>query len=186
MNITVFGSSKPLPGQPAYQNALRLGRLIAEGGHTVLTGGYMGTMEAVSRGAAEAGGHVIGVTCEEIERWRKNSPNRWVMEEWRCQTLLERIQRLIYACEAAIALPGGAGTLAETTLYWNLLVIQAIPPRPLVLVGKEWKAIFTTIRQEMAEAANPADWNKLLFADDIHQAYQMAVNPKPNFQDEIA
>jgi len=176
MNITVFGSSKPQPGQPAYENALRLGRLIAEGGHTVLTGGYMGTMEAVSRGAAEAGGHVIGVTCEQIERWRKNGPNRWVKEEWRTQTLLERIQRLIYGCDAAIALPGGAGTLAETTLYWNLLVIQALPPRPLVLVGEEWKTIFETIRYEMAEMANPADWDKLLFARDVDEAYQFVAN----------
>jgi len=180
MKITVFGSSKPQPRQPAYQDALRLGRLIAEGGHTVLTGGYMGTMEAVSRGAAEAGGHVIGVTCEEIERWRRNGPNQWVKEEWRCQTLIERIQRLIYGCDAAIVLPGGAGTLAETTLYWNLLVIQAIPPRPLVLVGREWQTILKTIRQEMAEAANPADWDKILFANDVDQAYQMAVNYKSN------
>ncbi len=178
MKITVFGSSKPQPGQPAYQTAFRLGQLIAEGGHTVLTGGYMGTMEAVSRGAAEAGGHVIGVTCEEIERWRKNGPNPWVKEEWRCRTLFERIQRLIYGCDAAITLPGGPGTLAETTLYWNLLVIQSIPPRPLVLVGNEWKTIFETIREEMAEAANHSDWEKLLFARDVDEAYQMAVNDK--------
>lgn len=39
--------------------------MLAERGHIVLNGGYIGTMEAVSRGAAEAGGHVIGVTCEE-------------------------------------------------------------------------------------------------------------------------
>lgn len=186
MKITVFGSSKPQPGQPAYQNAMRLGRLIAEGGHTVLTGGYMGIMEAVSRGAAEAGGHVIGVTCEEIERWRKNGPNPWIKEEWRCQTLIERIQWLIYSCDAAIALPGGAGTLAEATLYWNLLVIRALPPRPLVLVGNEWKNIFETIRQEMAEAANPQDWDKILFASEIDQAYLFAVNQKPKLQDDVA
>ena len=31
-------------------------------------------MEAVSRGANEAGGHVIGVTCEDIEAWRQVKP----------------------------------------------------------------------------------------------------------------
>ncbi len=86
------------------------------------------------------------------------------------------MQRLIYSCEAAIALPGGVGTLAETTLYWNLLVIQALPPRPLVLVGEAWKVIFETIRQEMAETANPSDWKRLSFASDIEMAYQIAVN----------
>ena len=58
----------------------------------MLTGGYIGTMEAVSRGAAEAGGHVIGVTCEEIEAWRPVRVNAWVKEEIRRKTLMERLQ----------------------------------------------------------------------------------------------
>ncbi len=67
MRVSVFGGSQPKEGDAAYTEAQELGRLLAERGHTVLTGGYIGTMEAVSRGANEAGGHVIGVTCEDIE-----------------------------------------------------------------------------------------------------------------------
>ena len=70
----------PQPGQPAYLEALHLGELLAKAGHEVVTGGYMGVMEAVSRGAAEAGGNVIGVTCKDIENWRPIDPNRWVTE----------------------------------------------------------------------------------------------------------
>src|SRR5512141_3056804 len=83
MDITVFGGSQPKEGSSAYNEAMELGRLLAQRGHSVLTGGYIGTMEAVSRGASEAGGHVIGVTCEDIENWRKVAANRWVMEERR-------------------------------------------------------------------------------------------------------
>ncbi len=68
MRVAVFGGSAPQPGQPAYLEAQHLGEMLAKAGHEVVTGGYMGVMEAVSRGAAEAGGHVIGVTCKEIER----------------------------------------------------------------------------------------------------------------------
>ena len=100
MNITVFGGSQPREGDSAYNEAMELGRLLAQRGHTVLTGGYIGTMEAVSRGASEAGGHVIGVTCEDIENWRKVAPNRWVKEERRWKTLLERLQGLIDGCDA--------------------------------------------------------------------------------------
>ena len=71
MRISVFGGSSPKPGDLAYEQAYYLGKLIGEAGYTVLTGGYIGTMEAVSRGAAEAGGHVIGVTCDQIENWRR-------------------------------------------------------------------------------------------------------------------
>ena len=75
-HITVFGGSQPLPGGDAYLEGQRLGRLIASNHWEVLTGGYVGAMEAVSRGAGEAGGHVIGVTCEEIENWRKKRTER--------------------------------------------------------------------------------------------------------------
>ena len=74
--VTVFGGSKPHAGSQAYAQAQRLGELLALAGCTVLTGGYIGAMEAVSRGAAEAGGHVIGITCDEIESWRPVKPNK--------------------------------------------------------------------------------------------------------------
>ena len=78
----------------------------------MLTGGYIGTMEAASRGAAEAGGHVIGVTCQEVETWRRVTPNAWVLEEWRYPTLHERLLALIDGCDAAIALPRRRGNAA--------------------------------------------------------------------------
>jgi len=113
MRVTVFGGSQPRQGQPTYLEALHLGELLGHAGYTVLTGGYLGTMEAVSRGAAEAGAHVIAVTCEEIEAWRPVRANAWVKEEKRLATLRERIYALIDLCDAAIALPGGPGTLQK-------------------------------------------------------------------------
>ncbi|NPV56306.1 MAG: hypothetical protein HPY76_06515, partial [Anaerolineae bacterium] len=116
MNVTIFGGAAPKPGEPAYLEAERLGRLLAQQGDTVLTGGYIGTMEAASKGAADADGHVIGVTCEEIESWRLVAPNAWVTEERRFEKLSDRLQELVLACDAAIALPGGVGTLAEIAM----------------------------------------------------------------------
>lgn len=167
MKVTIFGSSSPKPGEHAYTQAYALGNLLARAGHTVLTGGYMGTMEAVSHGAADAGGHVIGVTCEEIERWRGSKPNPWVMEEWRCGTLDERIRKLIDGCDAAAALPGGPGTLAELSLMWNRLIIAAIPPKPLILIGPEWHKSMETYITEMNGniRANDRDW--LIFAETV-------------------
>ena len=81
--ITVFGSSKPQPGDRDYDQALSLGKMLGQAGYTVLTGGYIGTMEAISRGAAEYGGYVIGVTCDEIESWRPVKPNSWIHQEKR-------------------------------------------------------------------------------------------------------
>ena len=170
MNITVFGGAQPKEGTAAYEEARELGKLLAERGHAVLTGGYMGTMEAVSRGAHEVGGHVIGVTCIDIEEWRGSSPNQWVKEERRKQTLMERLQGLIEGCDAAIALPGGAGTLAEISLMWNLMIVESLPPRPLTLIGRGWQSTFDRFFNEF-ETYMPIHQRELLyFAEDVKTA----------------
>jgi len=143
-NVTVFGGANPKAGEAAYEEALSLGKLLGLAGYTVLTGGYIGTMEAVSRGAAEAGAHVVGVTCDEIERWRPVRRNAWVQEERHFPTLRQRLFALIEGCDAALALPGGPGTLAEVAMFWNHLLTNAIAPRPLILIGPGWK---TTMEQ---------------------------------------
>jgi len=176
MNISVFGGSQPKPGSLAYEEAQILGSLLAQRGHTVLTGGYIGTMEAVSRGAAEAGGLVIGVTCGEIERWRDVSPNRWVKEEWRKQTLVERLQVLIRECDAAIALPGGPGTLTEISLMWNLMIVESMRRRPLVLVGSGWQSVFDQFYTKLGTYTADKQRELVLFAKDGKTAAEMIEN----------
>ena len=149
--ITVFGGSQPKPGDPIYQDAQHLGSLLAKNGYVLITGGYIGTMEALSRGAAESGGHVIGVTCDQIEAWRSVKANSWVKEEWHYTSLKDRLFALIENCDAFLALPGGVGTLAEIILAWNLLLTQILPPRPLILIGSGWQA---TIDNFLAEQGN--------------------------------
>jgi len=149
--ISVFGGSNPKPGSEAYQQAYQLGKLLGEAGYTVLTGGYMGTMEAVSHGAAENGSHVIGVTTDEIERWRSEGPNPWVMEEIRRKTFRDRLNTLVDDCDAAIALPGGVGTMLEICLTWNLMTINVLESKPLILVGEAWQAVFNTFIKELGD-----------------------------------
>lgn len=173
MNITIFGGAQPQPGTPPYNDAHRLGKMLAERGHSVLTGGYIGTMEAVSKGASEAGGHVIGVTCAEIENWRPIAANAWVKEERRAETLLERLRELISACDAAIALPGGPGTLTEICLMWNLLVVESIHRRPLILVGEGWRAIFNQVFETTGEYTSEKAKILLLFAEDMESAVKL-------------
>jgi uncharacterized protein (TIGR00725 family) len=173
MKISVFGGSQPQPGSVAYEEARRLGRLLAEKGHTVLTGGYIGTMEAVSRGASEAGGHVIGVTCTEIEKWRSIGANEWVKEELKKETLIERLECLITSCDAALALPGGPGTLVEISLTWNMMIIGALEKRPLILIGEGWRATFDQFFEKLGPYSPPNQRGLLRFAQDIEAAANM-------------
>ena len=173
MNISVFGGAQPQPDSLEYETARSLGSLLAQRGHTVLTGGYIGVMEAVSRGAHEAGGHVIGVTCEEIEAWRKVSKNAWVKEERRKKTLIERLQVLIESCDAAIALPGGVGTLTEISLMWNLMTVESLHRRPLILVGRGWQSTFDQFFREFDSYMTAQQREILIFAKDVPTAVEM-------------
>jgi uncharacterized protein (TIGR00730 family) len=173
MKVSVFGGSQPKEDSSAYAEARELGRLLAERGHIVLTGGYIGVMEAVSRGAREAGGHVIGVTCEDIEAWRPIKANAWVVEEIRVKTLIERLHTLIHESDAALALPGGAGTLAEISVMWNLMIVESLHRRPLILIGDGWQSVFDQFFQGF-DTYMPVHQREILrFAKDIQTAVKL-------------
>jgi uncharacterized protein (TIGR00725 family) len=172
MRVTVFGGANPKPGEPAYDEAYRLGELLANAGHIVLNGGYIGTMEAVSKGASENGGHVIGVTCQEIERWRKADANPWLNEEWHLQTLDQRLLALIDNCDAALALPGGVGTLLEISMMWNRLIIKAIAARPLILIGPAWRSVIASFLDQQGQYLTERDRQWLSFTNSIEEAVE--------------
>jgi uncharacterized protein (TIGR00730 family) len=176
--LTVFGGSAPERGSEPYRQAELLGALAAKAGWGVATGGYIGTMEAVSKGAAEAGGRVIGVTCEQIEHWRPIHPNRWITEEIRRQTLRERLYSLVELADAYIALPGGIGTLSEVALSWSLIQTHEISARPLLLVGDTWTDTMQSFLDRSQAYVRPADGRLLRFAADASSAWRM-------LQDEI-
>ena len=173
MNISVFGGSQTKEGDAAYTEAQELGRLLAQRGHIVLTGGYIGVMEAVSRGAHEAGGHVIGVTCYEIERWRPIGANQWVKEERKKETLIERLHALIHESDAAMALPGGVGTLAEISILWNLMTVESLHRRPLILIGRGWQSTFDQFFKEFDTYVTSLQRDLLHFASDAKTAVEM-------------
>ena len=173
MKITVFGGSTPRPGEPAYEQAYLLGKLIGESGFTVLTGGYIGTMEAVSRGTNEAGGLVIGVTCDQIEDWRTVAPNQWIQEEMRFPMLKERLYALIEHCDAAIVLPGGIGTLAELAVMWSQLQTRSITARPLILVGAGWRSVYDQLILEFENYIPLEHRRFVILVPDVNAAFQM-------------
>lgn len=173
MNVAIFGGSSPKPGDYSYQEAYHLGRSLAGMGHIVLTGGYIGTMEAVSMGASEAGGHVIGVTCDEIEAWRPVSPNPYIKEEWRFPTVRQRLYKLIDSCDIALALPGGIGTLAEVSVMWSSLQTGSITSRPLILIGSGWRKTMAAFFSEFSSNI-PERYRELIsFASTVNDAIQL-------------
>ena len=166
--VAVFGSSAPAPDSEAYEDARRLGQQLAEAGFVIATGGYGGTMAAVSQGAAGAGGHVIGVTSGHMERYRPMPANEWVAEEIRHESQRDRLLHLVLNNDAMIALPGGIGTLSEVALAWSLLQTGELTARPLVLLGPTWRETIRVYAQ--AEYIRPRDMDLLYLATSSETA----------------
>jgi hypothetical protein len=157
--IAVFGSSRRDESSPYWGEAYALGRLLATAGHTVLTGGYGGSMGAVSKGAAECGGHVVGVTCALFD---PVPCNPWLTEEMKMPTLIGRLTAMIERSDAFVALRGGIGTMSEVTLIWSLIQTRSLRA-PLILLGADWRAVvdswleYTDLGKSIAALATIVD-----------------------------
>jgi uncharacterized protein (TIGR00730 family) len=148
--VAVFGSSEPPEGDPLYELAREVGGALARAGFGVMTGGYGGVMEGASRGAVEAGGTAVGVTCATFSG---RQPNRYLTERRDTADLIARTGTLVTAACGYIVLHGKSGTLAELTQVWALHRAGSLGQRPVILLGDAWRPfLHHLVRGEMIEA----------------------------------
>ena len=150
--VTVFGSSRPRENDAEYGEARLLGRLLAEKGFAVCSGAYGGTMEAVSRGAKDAGGKTYGVTAEAFAAAKANA---WVDVEVRVKTWQERLFEIIRLADGFVACKGGTGTLAELAVAWEMMNKAVIGAKPFVALGEFWQPMLKCVREVETGQKNP-------------------------------
>jgi len=158
--ITVFGSSRPHAGDAEYDQARELGRALASKGFTVCSGGYGGVMEAVSRGAKDAGGHTQAVTAKFFAGAQAN---RWVDKEVQVRTWQQRLFKLVRYGHGYVACPGGTGTLVELAVVWEMLNKRVMRVRPFVVLGDFWRPVIDRVREVEAPpgaASIPGKWGE--------------------------
>ncbi|OLE51078.1 MAG: hypothetical protein AUG51_25275 [Acidobacteria bacterium 13_1_20CM_3_53_8] len=141
--VTIFGGSRCGEDSVEYRQAHRVGELLANAGYMICTGGYLGVMEAASRGARENGGRVLGIVMNQF----KAEPNRFLTDKVATEHFYERLQNLITRSVGFIAIRGGMGTVTEVSLVWNKLQTRVIEPRPMVLLGDCWPPVVESWRK---------------------------------------
>lgn len=107
--VTIFGGSRCDESCEEYAQARETGARLAEAGFTICTGGYLGVMEAASRGAREKGGRVLGITMNQF----KGEPNRFLTDKVATNHFYDRLQALIMRSVGFVAVKGGMGTVTE-------------------------------------------------------------------------
>jgi uncharacterized protein (TIGR00730 family) len=163
--IAVFGGRHPAEGDPEYREAFRLGMLLASANYVVMSGGYSGVMEAVSRGALQAGGATIGVT---MDIFGSLPPNPFLTCEIRTRDFFERLEHLTSHARGFIALRGGMGTLTEISLIWNMLQTRTMESKPMILVGKFWRPLLQSVADHLV--ISPAELDLFHYVDSADEA----------------
>jgi hypothetical protein len=165
--VTVFGSARAAEGDPVYEQARELGRLLAEAGLAVITGGGPGVMAAANRGCFEAGGFSVGCNIElPHEQWL----NPWVDLGVEFRYFFVRKTMFVKYAEGFVIFPGGFGTLDE--LFESLTLIQTgkIKHFPVFLVGSAyWAGLLAWLRQTLLASRTITEEDLTLFVvtDDL-------------------
>jgi uncharacterized protein (TIGR00730 family) len=163
--VTIFGGSKCGHDSEEYLAARELGQRLAQAGFTICTGGYLGVMEAASRGAREAGGRVFGIVMNQF----KSEPNRYLTDKVATNHFYERLQNLITRSVGFVAFRGGMGTVTEISLVWNKLQTRVLDRRPIVLVGDCWRDVVGAWKEHLVVSDDD-----LAFLDFAHNAEEAA------------
>jgi uncharacterized protein (TIGR00730 family) len=171
--VTIFGSARVDEGHDAYRLAREAGRLFAEAGFAVVTGGGPGVMEAANRGAREGGGLSVGFNIELPEEQRSND---FIDIELTFNHLYARKTMLVKAAEGFVLFPGGFGTLDEMFEALTLIQTGKVLHFPVVLVGREhWHGLLEWIGERLLGEGmiSPNDEELLFVTDDPEEAVRI-------------
>lgn len=171
--VTIFGSAR-LPQDNKYcQMAFELGRLLAENGHTVVTGGGPGIMEAASHGAYEIGGRTIGFN---ITLAHEQFPNPYLTDCLTFEYFFARKVSLAMAAKVFVFFPGGFGTMDEISEILCLMQEAKMPKMPVFLIGKKYWKNFDRVITGMLDLGliSAADTKIFKITDDVREVVKAA------------
>ncbi|WP_240906969.1 LOG family protein [Paludisphaera rhizosphaerae] len=173
--VSVFGSARLGEDEPYYQEARKLGQMLAEAGFAVITGGGPGIMEAANRGAQEAGGYSIGLNIQ-LPFEQHGNPYTDLSVNFRY--FFVRKTMFVKFADGFVIFPGGFGTLDELFESLTLVQTRKIKRFPIILFGSSyWKGLIDWIVGTLLEqkTISPEDLNLLIVTDSLDEARDVLV-----------
>lgn len=171
--VTIFGSAR-LPQDNKYcQMAYELGGMLAKNGHSVVTGGGPGIMEAASHGSYEIGGRTIGLN---ITLRHEQFPNPYLTDCITFEYFFARKVSLAMSAKVFVFFPGGFGTMDELSEILCLMQEGKMPKMPVFLIGTDYWKSFEQVIQEMIsiKVIAAADTKIFKITDDLKEVVKAA------------
>lgn len=172
--ISLFGSARIPPTNIWYKEAERLGKMLAQKGFTVITGGGPGIMEAANKGAFEGGGRSVGLNIQLPHEQRMNA---YVTHGLSFHYFFTRKVMFAASAQAYVYFPGGFGTLDEFFEIITLIQTKKTEQIPIVLVGKEYWTPLVTFLEETVygryDAIDRVDMRLFTLVDSAEEAFAL-------------
>jgi hypothetical protein len=168
--VSVFGSAVAPQESALYKLGEEMGALLGRAGFSVITGGGPGVMEAVNKGAMEAGAHSIGIN---IQLPHEQQPNPYTTLTLSFRYFFVRKVMLVKYSTAFVFMPGAFGTLDELFETVTLVQTRKIRPFPIILVSHEhWQGLIDWLRAKVVAATllAPVDLSLLQIVDHPQEA----------------
>ncbi len=167
--VSVFGSARTPSDHPEYVAGVALGAALAKAGFAVITGGGPGVMEAVNRGASEAGGVSVGLG---IELPFEQKLNDWVDLGVNFRYFFARKTMFVKYAQAFVIMPGGFGTLDEMFEALTLVQTHKVTRFPVLLYGtKYWQGLVDWIHASVLAGGKVGepDLELITVTDDVDE-----------------
>jgi len=171
--VCIFGSARLKPETDNYKQAYELAKALASRNIDIVTGGGPGLMEAANKGAKDAGlkARSIGLPIELPFESDANSHLDVKHHHKRFSSRLDEFMRISHAI---IITPGGIGTILELFYAWQLIQVEHIKERPIILLGggEMWKELILWMEKfPLAEnLMSKTDFDAIQYVETIEDA----------------
>lgn len=134
--VSIFGSARIKPDSEYYEQVYELAFQLARRGVDIVTGGGPGLMEAANLGAKRGSRHSRSFGLP-IQLPFETDANSHLDVKYHHRRFSSRLDEFMRISQAVVVTPGGIGTLLELFYTWQLMQVEHITKRPLLLLGEE-------------------------------------------------
>ena len=173
--VSIFGSARIKPDTKEYKGVYTLAKELAENGADIVTGGGPGLMEAANAGAKEGSSSKSKSFGIRIDLPFEATPNEHLDIKFYHKRFSSRLDEFMRISHAVVVTPGGIGTLLELLYTWQLIQVNHISARPIILVGDMWNGFFDWIKSEplKAQLLDKSDFDNIVIVKNVHEVTKL-------------
>jgi hypothetical protein len=172
--VSIFGSARIKPDTEEYKGVYTLAKELAENGADIVTGGGPGLMEAANAGAKEGSSKSKSFGIR-IDLPFEATPNDHLDIKFYHKRFSSRLDEFMRISHAVVVTPGGIGTLLELLYTWQLIQVNHISARPIILVGDMWNGFLDWIKSEplKAQLLDKSDFDNIIIVKNVHEVTKL-------------